>query len=166
MNRTLLRFLAFASIGISLWIVSCEPDSTPSLPPIANLDFVIADNSFQPVENARIYLFPFRSNYEDYLDQNPQGRASIIPNLNARNIGLTDTAGQYIFSNYELQGNEFAAGNSWVHRPDPIYYRIEATILDGTDTLFLTNDGLDNVLSFEELDNGVIITEEIDVILP
>ncbi|MFK7925839.1 MAG: hypothetical protein AB8H47_28075 [Bacteroidia bacterium] len=165
MKKGIIRFLAFASIGMTLWIVSCDPNDLPSIPPKANLDFVVADNSFQPLENARIYLFPFKGNYDAYILENPEGKGSIQPNLNARNIGTTDSSGQYIFTNYELQGNEFAAGNTWVHRPDPLYYRIEATLTDGANTIYVTNDGTQNVLTFEELDNGVVLTEELDAIL-
>ena len=165
MKKGILRLSALLALGFTLFVWSCDPADLPSIPPKANLDFVVVDNSFQPLESARIYLFPFKGNYDAYLLENPDGNGSILPNLNARNIGETDSAGQYIFTNYELQGNEFAAGNTWVHRPDPIYYRVEATLVDGSDTIFVTNDGTQNVLSFDELDNGVVITEEIDAIL-
>ncbi|MEM6345133.1 MAG: hypothetical protein AAF927_14675 [Bacteroidota bacterium] len=165
MKSRIIKISALAALFLTLFVWSCDPADLPSIPPRANLDFVVADNSFQPLEKARIYLFPFKGNYDAYVLENPAGKESIVPNLNARNIGSTDSIGQYIFTNYELQGNEFASGNTWVHRPDPIYYRVEATLIDGGDTIYVTNDGTQNILSFDELDNGVVLTEEIDVLV-
>lgn len=165
MKSTFLKILSAFSLLGTLWILSCEPVDSPNIPPTANLDFQVISAGFQPLEDARIYLFPFKSLYDAYVLENPQGKGSLQPTLDNRNKGLTDASGSFVFSNYSLQGTAYASGASWVHRPNPLFFRVEATLISGTDTLYLTNDGQKNSLSFGELDNGILLTEEIEVIV-
>lgn len=165
MKRFFLKGMVLTALLGTLFVISCDPGTEPNIPPTANLDFQVVNTSFQPLEGARVYLFPFKSLYDTYLQENPLGTGSIQPNLNSRNIGLTDSVGTFLFENYDLQGSAFSSGNTWVHRPDPLFFRIEATLVSGSDTLYLTNDGQTNSLTFGELDNALLVTEEIEVIV-
>ena len=154
--------LSLIVLVLSAFSIACEEVGELNITPTADLDFVVLNATFNPVEDARIYLFPNQNMYDAYLLENPDGSDQFDPGLAASRIGRTDSAGQFIFTNYTLEGTEFASGNTFIHRPNPIYFRIEASITDQNGTTYLTNDGTDFKLTFDELENGIKILEEID----
>lgn len=158
-----MRFLRLLAIGLLIALaVSCET-SNLAVTPTADITFTVADQSgSSSIENARVYLFQSKSTYDAYLAENPDADPGISPNLNPTNIGTTNSAGVVAFLNYDLDGTNYASGNTFIFDTDPIYYRVEGS-LNGTD--YLTNDGQDNRIDFGEVESGGSAALEVDVFL-
>ena len=161
--RSILRATLFLMLG--LFIVTSCVEPVGNITPTADLIFIVTDAQDQPVEGAVVYLFPFKSPYEAYLAQNPDGNDQITPSVASEDVAVSDADGRAIFSGKALEGNSFASGTTFIHRPNPIYFRIQATVTEGNDTNYLTNDADIFKISFDELESGDFIIEEIPILL-
>ncbi len=150
-----------------LWMVpACvvEPIGTDNITPRADLAFTVVDDAGNPIPNAQVYLFPFRTPYENYLGENPDGDPSLTPAVDPEDAATTDGQGQVTFTNRELEGTSYAQGETFIHQPNPIYFRVLADY-NGE---FVTNDRNDPeayLLTFPELESGEVILEEVEVVL-
>lgn len=161
MNFTLTsRFRAILAVAALTFVVqSCVEDVNPDITPVANLTFTVTASG-QPVEGAVVYLFPFQSIYQSYLTDNPSGSDQITPNVTAENVAVTNAAGQAFFSNKPLDGTSYASGTTFIHRPNPIYFRIQAT---RPGPVYLTNDDDVFRISFQEIGSGSVVDIDTDV---
>lgn len=156
-----IRTLVLTLLGILALTVACDPVTSPNITPTVTLNFTVLDAFQTPQSGAVIYLFPFEGTYEDYLSENPDGDPDITPSLSAENIRTTDANGEVSFLERPLEGSSYAADGTWYHRPNAIYFRI----LSESGGEFLTNDGGEVRLSFEEIESGERIEEFIEVII-
>lgn len=161
MNSTAYpRFRALLAVAaLALFVQSCVEDVNPDITPVANLTFTVTFNG-QPVEGAAVYLFPFQSIYQSYLADNPSGSDQITPNVTADNVAVTNAAGEAFFSNKPLEGTSYASGTTFFHRPNPVYFRIQAT---RPGPVYLTNDDDVFRISFQELESGSVVDITTDV---
>jgi len=154
--------LFFFALGLMVLVLSCE-ESNLAVTPTADLSFTILDNaSGDPIPDARVYLFDNRTTYENYLSENPDADPAEAPNLNPENIGVADANGVVTFLSYDLDGPNFASGNTFFYKTDPIYLRAEGS-LDGS--TYLTNDGGENRLDFGEVESGGSLVSDVEVFL-
>lgn len=155
----------FSSLSLILLmavaITACVEDINPNITPVANLSFYVTDGT-NPVQGAVVYLFPFQTTYNTYLADNPEGNDQITPPISSDNVAVTDVNGLATFRNKALDGNSFASGTTWFHRPNPIYFRVEAT---RSGPVYLTNDDDVFKISFGELESGDVVNEEVDVLI-
>lgn len=159
-----IRLFTLSLIFSVLFIViSCEPEVIGNITPTADLIFQVTDDQGNPVADAVVYIFPFKSNYDDYVASNPDGNDQVTPTLSAQNVGVTDGNGEALFANYVLEGNSFASGSTFINRPNPLYVRIQAE--GSTPGTFITNDSDLFKITFDELESGDFIVEEIPVVL-
>ncbi len=142
-------------------VTACEEGLTPNITPVVNLTFFVTDGT-NPVEGAVVYLFPFQSAYNSYLSQNPSGSNQITPSISAENVAVTNASGVATFPTKPLEGSSYASGTTYFHRPNPIYFRVQAT---RPGPVYLTNDQDEFRISFEELESGDIVNEEVDVLI-
>ncbi|MEM7369495.1 MAG: hypothetical protein AAF587_12910 [Bacteroidota bacterium] len=156
-NRFLRRALHI--FVLALIVTACVEETTPNVTPTVDLTILITNSSAEPQEDARVYLFPFESQYQDYLTDNPDADAGITPTLGPDNIGVTNALGEVTFSNRALEGNSYASGTTWFHRPNSIYVRVETS----TGTTVLTNDQGLTKISFDEIEAGEHIAEFVEI---
>lgn len=154
-SRLLAMFLLLTVVS------SCEEGLNPNITPVANLTFYVTDGA-DPVAGAVVYLFPFEGTYTTYLADNPDGNPAITPSISSDNVAVTDANGIAVFENHVLDGNSYASGTTWYHRPNSIYYRVEASLAGST---YATSDNDGFKISFDELESGSIVNEEIDVVV-
>lgn len=162
MNKNSFLLLALLFLGM-LWLIpACAPESPINERPRADLIFTVKDNGGNPVPNAQVLLFPFRTPYEDYLSQNPNGDPSVASNLDPEDIAVTNSLGEASFVNRSLASTSSQQGDVFIHQPNSIYFRVQGE-LNGS---FVTNDSNDPAtyrLAFPELEGGEFILEEIEV---
>ena len=110
----------------------------------------------------RYSYFHFALRIEDYLATNPDGDPGQASNLDAEDIAVTNSLGEATFTNRPLDGTSYASGTTFIHQPNSIYFRVQASY-NGD---FVTNDSNDPQtyrLPFPELGSGTIIMEQIEV---
>lgn len=156
-----LRFPLALIMGLVLILSACEETISPNITPVVNLTFTVTDGA-DPIEGAVVYLFPFEGTYTTYLSENPDGNPSITPSVSADNVAVTDANGVATFDQRPLDGNSYASGTTWFHRPNPIYYRVEAS---KPGPVYLTSDNGGSRISFDEIESGSIVFEEVDVVV-
>lgn len=161
MKKSILLSRLFVLILLAGIVSSCEEGVTPNVTPTGTLNFYVTDTNQDAVEGATVYLFPFKSVYDAYLADNPDGTDQPTPDLPADQIGITDASGLATFPNFQLEGNSFASGDTWVHRPNSIYFRVQFE--DGGNAL--TNDSDIIKISFDELESGDMIEVDQDVVI-
>lgn len=155
-------FLRLATITLLMSLIAgCEEGINPNITPVVNLTFYVTDGA-DPVEGAVVYLFPFEGTYTTYLSENPDGNPAITPTISSDNVAVTDANGVATFENRPLDGNSYPSGTTWFHRPNSIYYRVEASL---PGSVYVTSDNDGSKISFDELESGSIVNEEIDVIV-
>lgn len=142
-------------------IAGCEEGINPNITPVVNLTFYVTDG-VDPVEGAVVYLFPFEGVFNTYLNENPDGNPTITPSISSDNVAITNASGVATFDSRPLDGNSYASGTTWFHRPNSIYYRVEASLPGPT---YVTSDGDGSKISFDELESGSVVFEEIDVVV-
>lgn len=154
-----LRPLLFVAV-LSSFFAACLPDEVnPNITPVADIYITVVDQSGNIVPQAQVYLFGFQANYETYLAENPDGDISITPLLGAGDVGVTNSSGQAIFFSRPLEGNSYASGDTWFHRPNSLYIRVQAEV-GGS---FRTNDQTTFRLSFDEIESGERIVEDLEI---
>ena len=154
--------LLFSTLVLAFVTQACVVDGVnPNITPQAELIFTITDNNDQPQVGASVYLFPFRTLYEDYLNENPDGDPLITPTVASENVGTTDSEGKVTFAARDLEGNSFASGDTWIHRPNSIYFRV----VHEDSGKFLNNDNDVFKVSFDELESGDFIIVETPVVI-
>jgi len=164
MNKILNKFpFLLFTLGILVFLQSCEDQIEPNITPMAELIFLVEDGNGNAIDDATVYLFPFQSLYQEYRDANLDGLYIGVPNVATENVKTTDTDGRAFFPARDLQGNGFASGSSWVYRPNSIYVRVEVNHQGE----FLTNDddASSTRISFDELGSGDVITVTTEVVL-
>ncbi len=162
MIRPITHRSAILAMMLMLAIVTgCEEGLNPDITPVANLTFHVT-NGNTPVEGATIYLFPFKSTYETYLIDNPDGAPQITPPVSSDNVAVTNASGMATFNNFPLEGSSYASGTTFFHNTNPLYFRVEAT---RPGPVYLTNDNDVFRLSFGELESGTIVNEDVDVVV-
>ncbi|MDX2249326.1 MAG: hypothetical protein SF052_21230 [Bacteroidia bacterium] len=152
-----LIFTAF----MAFVVISCEVEPVGNVTPTADLVFIISDDQGHPVEGAIVYIFPYKSSYDDYVATNPDGNDLITPSLPSENVAVSSAVGQATFINFTLEGNSYASGSTYFNRPNPLYFRIQATV-GGS---HITNDTDLFKITFNELESGEHVVEEIPVAL-
>lgn len=155
---SLLQKLALL-IGLALIVSACAESTNPNVTPTVDLTILVTNASASPMEDARVYLFPFQTQYDSYLSDNPTGDASITPTLGADDIGVTNSAGEVTFRSRPLEGNSYASGETWFHRPNSVYIRVESPDGGGV----LTNDQGLFKISFDEIEAGERIAEFVEI---
>lgn len=160
-KQTNTRFFrrAFQITVLAIIVSACVEEVNPNITPTVDLTILVTNASAEPQEGARVYLFPFESTYDTYIGDNPNGEESITPSLGAENIGITNAQGEVSFPTRPLEGNSYASGNTWFHRPNPIYVRVEAPTGSST----LTNDQGLFKISFDETEAGLQISEFVEI---
>lgn len=155
-------FIRLAAMALLLSVIAgCEEGINPNITPVVNLTFYVTDGA-DPVSGAVVYLFPFEGTYTTYLSDNPEGNPSITPAISSENVAITDANGVATFENRPLDGNSYASGTTWFHRPNSIYYRVEASL---PGPVYVTSDNDGSKISFDELESGSVVYEEVDVIV-
>lgn len=145
---------------LSSFFAACLPEEVnPNITPTADIYVTVVDQLGNPLGQAQVYLFGFESNYQSYLAENPDGDPLITPLVGADDVGVTNNSGQAIFFNRPLEGNSYASGDTWFHRPNSIYVRVQAEV-GGS---FLTNDQTTFRLSFDELESGERVVEYVEI---
>ncbi|RMG61389.1 MAG: hypothetical protein D6722_19765 [Bacteroidetes bacterium] len=145
---------------LSSFLAACLPDEVnPNITPTVDLYVTVVDELGNTVSQAQVYLFSFESTYQNYLVENPEGDPNITPLVGADDVGVTNSTGQAIFFNRPLEGNSYASGDTWFHRPNPIYIRVQAN-LGG---VYYTNDRTVNRISFDEIESGERIVEYLEI---
>ena len=143
--------LLFSTLVLALITQACVVDGVnPNITPQAELTFTITDKNDQPQAGATIYLFPFRTLYEDYLKENPDGDPQISAVVASQNVGTTDSEGNLTFPARDLEGNSYASGNTWIHRPNSIYFRV----VHENGGKYLNNDNDVFRITFDEIESG------------
>ena len=154
--------LLFSTLVLAFVTQACVVDGVnPNITPQAELVFTVTDSNDQPQAGATVYLFPFRSLYEDYLNENPDGDPQIVAVVASKNVGITDSEGNITFPARDLEGNSFASGDSWIHRPNSIYFRI----VHEESGKFLNNDKDVFKIEFDEIESGDFIIVETPVVI-
>ena len=161
--KAILRGIILLILGVFV-VTSCE-ETIGNVTPTADLIFVITDSQGTPVENAVVYLFPFKSPYEAYLVENPDGDDSTTPSIPGSDVAVSGADGKAIFTGKQLEGTSYASGTTFIHEPNPIYFRVQATVNDGGSIFYLTNDNDIFKISFDDLESGESIIEEIPVVI-
>lgn len=151
----------FLTALLTFVVISCEVEPVGNTTPTADLIFIITDSQGQPVEGAIVYIFPFKSGYDSYIASNPDGNDLITPSLPSENVSVSDGTGQATFTNFTLEGNSYASGTTYFNRPNPLYFRIQAT----KGSSHITNDSDLFKITFDEMESGTHIVEEIPVVL-
>ncbi|MEZ4826866.1 MAG: hypothetical protein R3C61_11385 [Bacteroidia bacterium] len=149
------------AVVLAVVVTSCEVETVGNQTPTADLIFIVSDDKGQPVEGAIVYIFPYKSSYDDYVAANPGGNDLITPSLPSENVGITSAIGQATFTNFTLEGNSYASGSTYYNRPNPLYFRIQASV-GGTN---ITNDSDLFKITFDELESGTHVVEDIPVVL-
>ncbi|MEM7657897.1 MAG: hypothetical protein AAF399_17360 [Bacteroidota bacterium] len=148
------RSLVFVCLAVAAF--ACETAVNPNITPTVDLTIAVVDDAFQPVEGATVYLFPFRTPYEEYLAENPDGDPNITPSLSAENIGITNALGEVVFPTRPMEGTSYASGETFIHEPNPVYVRVQAP---GN----LTNDQGVNRIAFDDAESGDQIAEFVEI---
>ncbi len=163
MKQTLIfRFLGLM-LGLTLFVASCV-ETEGNVTPEADLIFTVVDDNGENISGAQIFLFPFQTPYEDYLAANPEGDPSQTPSLDPEDVATTNSSGEASFIGRPLDGTSFPSGNTFIHQPNSIYFRVQAEV-NGE---FLTNDSSDpNTyrISFPDLESGEFVRNEIEVVI-
>ncbi|MDX1909197.1 MAG: hypothetical protein SF053_19320 [Bacteroidia bacterium] len=147
---------------LSLMLLAGCVETPVDITPTADLSVYVEDINGTSISDARVYIFDTEAAYNVYVGQNPDGSSSITPSLSPTNIGVTDGGGLTVFVNFPLDGTSFASGSTFIHRPRPLYLRVEGIGPLGTPA---TNDDDVKKITFPELESGDAITQDITIII-
>jgi len=145
-----------------VFILQACVEDIGNVTPRADLTFLILDEDNNPVSDARVYLFSSSQAYENYVAANPDGDPALTPSLDPEDVSISDVEGEAFFTNRPLQTTSFPSGDTYLHTPTPIFFRIVAT----HNGMFVTNDDgaeENHVLVLPELQSGEVIMEFVEV---